>query len=148
MSSLVGMLAAIVTVLPVFASAQTPSPGFAGGVCTESPHVSDRPPDDPGASSFASPNATWFANEPRTLWAWWWGKTSSGDYKVLWVRPGLALKVTGTRLDGASPPMTADIPSGYDNTYQASGLSFPRSGCWQVDAVASGQRLRFVVRIP
>ena len=126
---------------------QPPPPGFANGICTESPHVSDRPGDDPGASSFKSPGATWFANDARTLWAWWWGKTYTGGYKVLWVRPGHALKVTGRRLDGASAPMTADIPSGYGESYQASGLRFPRAGCWEVDATASGQTLRFVVRI-
>lgn len=130
------------------ARAQTPLPGFAAGVCTESPHVSDRPPDDPGASSFASPGATWFANPARTLWAWWWGKTHDGGYKVLWVRPGQSLSVTGKRLDGTGAPLRADIPGGYDNTYQASGLYFPESGCWQVDARASGQTLRFVVDIP
>jgi hypothetical protein len=144
-----GILVALIgsLVLPA-RPVQTPAPGFANGVCTESPHVSDRPPDDPGASSFASPGATWFANDSRTLWAWWWGKTSDGSYKVLWVRPGRWLVVTGKRLDGPSAPMRADIPGGYDNTYQASGLDFPAPGCWQVDAAASGQTLRFVVRIP
>lgn len=148
MSSLARIIAAIAaSLVPPVAAVQAPPPGFANGVCTESPHVSDRPPDDPGASSFASPGATWFANDSRTLWAWWWGKTSGGDYKVLWVRPGQSLRVTGRRLDAASAPMTADIPSGYYDTYQASGLSFPSPGCWQVDANASGQTLRFVVHL-
>ena len=149
MRSTIGMfVVAAVALLPSAVRGQTPAPGFANGVCTESPHVSDRPPDDPGASSFASPGATWFANGARTLWAWWWGRTRTGDYKVLWVRPGRSLKITGTRLDGASAPMTAHIPAGYSNTYQASGLTFPTPGCWQVDAAAAGQTLRFVVRIP
>jgi hypothetical protein len=137
----------MVMALALSGSTQAPQPGFAAGVCTESPHVRDRPPDDPGASSFASPGATWFANDSRTLWAWWWGKMSDGGYKVLWVRPGRALKVTGTRLDATSAPLRADIPSGYDDSFQASGLYFPGPGCWQVDATASGQTLRFVVRI-
>jgi hypothetical protein len=140
--------AALTGILSVASSlAQTPAPGFAGGVCTESPHVSDRPPDDPGASSFASPGATWFANPSRTLWAWWWGKMSDGGYKVLWVRPGQSLIVTGKRLDRTAAPLRADIPGGYYNTYQASGLYFPEPGCWQIDATASTQTLRFVVRI-
>jgi hypothetical protein len=52
------------------------------------------------------------------------------------------------RLDGASAPLETTIPGGYYSTYQASGLYFPESGCWQVDAAASGQTLRFVVHIP
>jgi hypothetical protein len=147
MFSALGILVTIVGLLSPAVPRQTSAPGFANGVCTESPHVSDRPPDDPGASSFASPGATWFANDSRTLWAWWWGKTAGGDYKVLWVRPGQWLRVSGKRLDGDSEPMQPQIPDGYYNTYQASGLYFPKPGCWQVDAIASGQSLRFVVRI-
>jgi len=149
MPSTLGTLATIVGVLSLPAApARAPLPGFSKGVCTESPHVSDRPPDDPAASSLASPGATWFENEQRTLWAWWWGQTEDGSYKVLWVRPGLVLRVTGKRLDATSGPLRAEIPGGYDHTFQASGLYFPASGCWQVDATASGQSLRFVVRIP
>jgi hypothetical protein len=39
--------------------------------CSVSKPVSDRPPDDPSASSFARPGATWYANEDGTVWAWW-----------------------------------------------------------------------------
>jgi len=148
MPGTIGILSALMVAAFLAAPSQTPAPGFANGVCTESPHVSDRPPDDPHASSLASPGATWFANDSRTLWAWWWGKTSDGGYKVLWVRPGRMIDVTGKRLDGDSLTFHAVIPSGYEFTYQASGLYFPAAGCWQVDATASGQSLRFVVRIP
>ena len=47
--------------------------------CEVSPTVSDRPPDDPAASTFASPGGTWYANADRTLWAWWWGKRHNGE---------------------------------------------------------------------
>ena len=118
--------------------------------CPVSQSVKDRPPDDPGASSFASPGATWYANDDRTLWAWWWGKRSVGDYKILWIRPrGAELQVTGRRLDGDAGPLTASIPNGYSaHTYQASGIGFPTSGCWEVTATAGNANLRFVVRIP
>ena len=33
-------------------------------------------------------------------------------------------------------------------TFQTSYVSFPRPGCWEVDATAAGQTLRFVVNIP
>src|SRR5829696_2245185 len=102
--------------------------------CPASRPVPERPPDDPRASSFASPHGTWYANEERTLWAWWWGRTGTDGYKVLWVRPiGAQLNVSGRRLDSGSeaPGLTAHIPSGYPYSFQASGLSFPDAGCWE-----------------
>jgi hypothetical protein len=118
-------------------------------VCTVSEPITDRPPDDPHASSFASANGTWYANEERTLWAWWWGKRSVGDYKVLWVRPvGAKLEITGRRLDRDASPGHAWIPDGYHHTFQATAIAFPTPGCWQVEGTAGAARLTFVVRIP
>ena len=126
-------------------SARTPLPD---GSCPVSASVQDRPPDDPHADSFASPRAIWYANPQRTMWAWWWGKTYTGAYKVLWVRPaGAKLTVTGHRLDAVAPLVTADVPEGYPWTFQASGVSFPTPGCWQVDAGARGETITFVVKI-
>lgn len=118
--------------------------------CPVSESVKDRPPDDPSASSFAIPNGTWYANDGRTMWAWWWGKRSVGDYKVLWIRPvGAQLEIRGRRLDrDGAPPLRAHIPAGYArHTYQASALDFPSAGCWEVNASAADARLTFVVRI-
>lgn len=145
---MVSQVAALTALTFLAAIPSTQMPGYNNGVCTGSPTVRDRPPDDPNASSFASPGATWFANDSRTLWAWWWGRMSDGGYKVLWVRPGQAMTVTGKRLDSTSAALKADIPGGYYNSFQASGLYFPSAGCWQVDARAGGQSLRFVVQIP
>ena len=58
MRSWLGLLIALVTFPSFSQSAQNPAPGFSNGVCTESPRVRARPPDDPGGSSFASPGAT------------------------------------------------------------------------------------------
>src|SRR5580658_8923748 len=98
MLSKVGVLIALSTFFVAPNSRQNPTAGFSNGVCTESLKVSDRPPDAPGASSFASPGGIWYANDSRSLWALWWGKTYSGSYKVLWVRPqGETISVTGKR---------------------------------------------------
>jgi hypothetical protein len=99
---MVPQVAALTALIFLAAIPSTQMAGYNNGICTVSPTVHDRPPDDPNASSFASPGGTWFANDSRTLWAWWWGRMSDGGYKVLWVRPGQALTVTGKRLDSAS----------------------------------------------
>jgi hypothetical protein len=117
--------------------------------CPVSTPVQDRPPDDAHSSTFASPNGTWYANDNRTIWAWWWGKTSTGDYKVLWVRPvGAQLKISGRRLDADTPALTAWVPGGYHYSFQASGITFPTDGCWEITASAGDARLKFVVRVP
>ncbi|HEY6358682.1 MAG TPA: hypothetical protein VIX35_10585, partial [Vicinamibacterales bacterium] len=65
----------------------------------------------------------------------------------LWAGPrGADLTVTGTRLDGASAPMRADISVG-DWSFAASGLYFPTAGCWQVNATSGSATMHFVVRV-
>jgi hypothetical protein len=95
--------------------------GRTDNTCTVSEPVADRPPDDPYASSFATPNGTWYANQDRSLWAWWWGKRSAGDYKVLWVRPtGAQLQIIGRRIDGDAPPLCPHprrVPSHFSSDY-------------------------------
>jgi hypothetical protein len=144
----VAVLLIVGTVAPRAERATQDAP--ATSACAVSQTVTDRPPDDPHASSFASPRGTWYANNERTVWAWWWGNVPpSRSFKVLWVRPaGAQLRVSGRRLDGPSDPLTAYIPEGYPWTYQASGLSFPTPGCWQVEATVENARLEFVVQVP
>src|SRR5712671_5759814 len=102
-----------------------PQTGFLDGVC----HVSELVKGDPLDGSSVSASASlpsWYANPSRTIWAMWNGKTYTGAYKVLWFRTqGETIKVTGHRLDGAAPPMTAHIEHGSPLRVHGSGLSFP-----------------------
>lgn len=117
--------------------------------CEVSETVADRPPDDPGASTFASPRATWYANADRTVWAWWWGKRSVGDYKVLWVSPrGERLKVAGQRVGDTSKRFVVDLPANSSRTYRTNALAFPTAGCWHVTATTRKEVLEFTVAIP
>ncbi len=63
-----------------------------------------------------------------------------------WFRPeGASLKITGKRLDGQGPPLEAHVPCCYPTRFQATGLSFPTEGCWEVTAKAAKSELLFVV---
>ena len=55
------------------------------------------------------------------------------------------LEITGRRLDGDAPALEADVPDGYGDTgFQASGVSFPTEGCWEVTGTVGGSSLTFV----
>jgi hypothetical protein len=65
-----------------------------------------------------------------------------------WRRVKGRLTVTGRRLDGEAPPLTAAIPSGYgDRGFQPSGITFPTEGCWEVTGAAGSARLTFVTLV-
>jgi hypothetical protein len=116
-------------------------------ICEVSRTVSDRPPDDRAASTFASPGGTWYANADRTLWAWWWGKRYNGEYKVLWVRPkGEEVRIRGERLDGSPAAFGQTFPATDSRaTFTPSSLAFPGPGCWRVNAVSGNAEVEFVV---
>lgn len=142
------LLAGVALVFAAISTTNAQVAGFAAGVCTATKVVADKPPDDPGADSFAGMD--WYANADRTMWAHWWGRRSNGEYKVLWVRPvGAQLKITARRLDGQSAPLTANVPDGYARvTYHATSLYFPSVGCWRIEATAGEHALAFVINVP
>jgi hypothetical protein len=68
-------------------------------------------------------------------WPWWRGV------------PG-QLVISGRRLDAEAPPMAAEIPEGYGDTgFQATGLIFPTTGCWEVTGQVGDATLTFVTRV-
>lgn len=59
-----------------------------------------------------------------------------------------ALGIQGRRLDGAAPPLSASIPDGYGPTgFQASSITFPTEGCWEVTGRVGGTALIFVTLV-
>src|SRR5215218_1142670 len=58
------------------------------------------------------------------------------------------LSIEGVRLDANSPPVRADVPTGYGPSgFQATELTFPIQGCWKVIGSVGRARLTFVVLI-
>lgn len=89
----------------------------------------------------------WYGND-----ALWLGLPMSGvmwSRKVMWWRTATGqLTIEGKRLDGPAPPLSATISSGYGDTgFQASGLNFPTTGCWEVTGQVAGKELHFVVTV-
>ncbi len=67
-------------------------------------------------------------------WKFGWWRIASGG-----------LTISGRRLDAAAPPLRASVPSGYGSSgFQASGVSFPTEGCWEVTGTVGGSSLTFV----
>lgn len=70
-------------------------------------------------------------------WKLGWWRVASGQ-----------LTITGRRLDGSAPPIDAVIPAGYGSQgFQASSVSFPTEGCWEVTGSVGGRDMTFVTFI-
>jgi hypothetical protein len=67
-------------------------------------------------------------------WPWWRGVEGR-------------LTITGRRLDGKAPPLTASIADDGTSGFQPSGISFPTEGCWEVTAAVGDAELTFVTLI-
>lgn len=67
-------------------------------------------------------------------WGWWRGE------------PG-KLRITGRRLDGDAPPLTAYLPDYGKRGFQSSAISFPTAGCWEVTATVGDAELTFVTLV-
>jgi hypothetical protein len=97
----------------------------------------------------------YFVNEDRSIWAsaWWYNLDENylipGEgLKNGWFRPaGEMLEITGRRLDGDAPEFEASVPCCYPTRFQATGLTFPTTGCWEVTAHAGESMLTFVVEV-
>jgi len=70
------------------------------------------------------------------------------DAKVGWWRSGSGkIRISGRRLDAPAPPLRAHVPGGYGRGFQASGLTFPTTGCWRVTGRYAGASLTFTVLV-
>jgi hypothetical protein len=70
------------------------------------------------------------------------------DAKYGWWRAGEgAITITGRRLDAPAGPLRAYVPDGYGRGFQATGLTFPTTGCWRVMGRFERARLTFTVLV-
>ena len=71
------------------------------------------------------------------------------DAKFGWWRGAVGtLRIEGRRLDGPAPPLRANIPTGYgDSGFQAAGIIFPTTGCWEVTGRVGDASLTFVTLV-
>ncbi len=155
-------LFAVATVLICVATAAcearpTAEPGPTGVPATERPadladangcHITapttTEHPKDANTAAFST---AWFVSPDRLLWASAGYRYYAGGVKVLWERPGREVTLTG-RLWGDTRGLVPKItpPTGYESlSYQASGVTFPAPGCWEVIARAATSELRVVV---
>jgi plastocyanin len=71
------------------------------------------------------------------------------DMKFGWWR-GVhgTLVISGRRLDSGAPPARSYVPEGYgDQFFQASGISFPTPGCWEITGTVGNASLTFVTMV-
>lgn len=112
--------------------------------CALTPPILATPADPPAEMRLGG---WWYASADRSLWASA-APMSAGPRgnKVPWFRPqGTQLVVTGRRLDGESERPRFSVPCCYGGRFQASGMTFPSEGCWEVTAKAGESELVFVL---
>jgi hypothetical protein len=70
------------------------------------------------------------------------------DAKFGWWRAGNGkIRITGRRVDAPAPPLRAHVPDGYGTGFQATGLTFPTTGCWRVTGRYAGAAVTFTVLV-
>jgi hypothetical protein len=114
--------------------------------CPVTPPVTQHPTDTDVFGD--GPGAEWHCDLDNRLCAVKNGTWRAGGIKVGWRKPpGATFEVSGHRLDAEAPPLKASLPDEYPGTFQASGLTFPTEGCWEVEARTDENTLRFVVQV-
>lgn len=164
LSLLLLALVACASALPVDAPTETPSAppapvqkrgsDLAAHECPLTEPSWVKPPEDSAVLNEPA-FGYYFVNADQSIWASAWGAGYPAEYplragpdgnKMGWFRPaGATLEITGQRLDAAAPPLEAHLPCCYPTRFQASGVSFPTKGCWEVVAKAAESELTFVV---
>lgn len=122
--------------------------GEANHSCALSATIRAVPGDSPAEGMVGG---WWYTNADRTIWAGWDAvrmRAGPNGNKVLWFRPrGTELVVTARRLDAEAAAAEIDIPCCYGGRLQASGVSFPSEGCWEILANAGRSELIFVALV-
>jgi hypothetical protein len=103
--------------------------------------------EDPDVGDWYGNDALWVELYPHGTVVK--GPSEELSEKFPWVRLIRGrLHIDGRRLDGPAPPPDAQVPTGYGPSgFQASGISFPTVGCWEITGKISDRELTFVVEV-
>jgi hypothetical protein len=75
------------------------------------------------------------------------GRLRAHEVRLYRIATG-SLTITGRRLDGPAPALTADVPEGYGASgFQSSGVRFPVEGCWEVTGHVGTGSMSFVTYV-
>jgi hypothetical protein len=121
------------------------------GACDVTQPNGSQPPD----GSIGGPNvhgngSLWVAMPPSGVLVTEPGAGGSLQTKYPWWRAvSGTLRLEGHRLDGPALPLTAtDVPDGYGAIgFQASAVTFPAEGCWEVTGRVGDASLTFVTLV-
>jgi hypothetical protein len=134
---------------PASANATAVSPS--NGTCPLTLPNGSTPPGEPDGGANHGNDHIWTAMWPHNVliasrdyidadgsvvmkWPWWWRGVNG------------QIKITGQRLDGDAPPLTAHTQEGYTR-FQPSGIRFPTEGCWEVTGTVGDASLTFVTLV-
>jgi hypothetical protein len=107
------------------------------------------PPGSTFGAEFHGNGSIWVGMWTSNVVVWESEADGSIDAKFGWWRgvPG-RLRIEGRRLDAQAPPLTAHVPDGYgESGFQATGITFPTEGCWEVIGRVGGASLTFVTLV-
>jgi hypothetical protein len=81
-----------------------------------------------------------------------WGTSTSGSKFPVWLTASGTVTASARRIDGPTAPGVAGQfnggnPSGQGPGFNASGITFPSNGCWEVTYRAGDGTLKFVVSV-
>ena len=134
------------------ASSPTGAPMAAG--CQPTQPNGDRPPGE-------EPGVTWYGNG-RLYTALWSNGEILADPRYVEADGSIGMKFPWWRAPGVGAPgdleihgheiatgaqITAVIPDGYGQRFQATGISFPTEGCYEITGQSGDAHLTFVTKV-
>ncbi len=108
-----------------------------------------KPPGPTFGAEFHGNGSIWVGLWHSNVVVWNAQPDGSVETKFGWWRgvPG-TLRIEGHRLDAPAPSLIGHVPNGYgDSGFQASGITFPSEGCWQVTGRVGEASLTFVTLV-